>query len=158
MCRDLRHGIVSTCYGPSWRGAKLTLLGTSLAISAYLTVVALGSADHRWVGWVTLIPLLVSIRVLAPPKAMLAGAFWGLCLLIHWVGNFAGCVLVAFFVAYISAAVLEGLSRVRVVIDGRHLAMGPLDAARRLFAQQSFNALFHFIRPGRPRAPPLPLR
>lgn len=194
---------------------------------------ALGSPGHTWVGWVALLPLFVSIRILAPLRAMLAGALWGLCLsvslvttldgvsspgagslvllttlpaiytslgarltrrvgfspyllalgwmvvelalspvglrsgllgatqgdvpVIHWVGEFAGCVVVAFLVAYISAAVLEAITNVRAAIDPRRLVTAPPDTQRRLFPQESFSVLFHFIRPAQPRAPPVRL-
>ncbi len=213
---------------------KMTALVASLGVSAFSMAVALGSSDHWWVGWVALLPLFVSIRVLAPVKAMLAGAFWGLCLfvslvttadgalspslaalalltavpaiytwlgarltrrvgfspyllalgwmgvelalsllglrngllaatqgdglIIHLVGNFTGCVLVAFLVAYISASVLEAISRVRVPADGLRFAAGAPDSLQRLFPQESFSVLFHLIRPLQPRAPPMSLR
>lgn len=216
---------------PTWHRLKAAALATSLGVSAYCMGVAVASPDHSWVGWVALLPLFVSIRVLAPAKAMLAGAFWGLSLfvflvttgdstltpgigglvllagvpaiyawigarltrqvgfspyllalgwmgvelalsplglrngllpgtqgkslVIHWVGNFTGAVLVAFLVAYVSAAVLEAMSGVRVPNDPRGFTVGALDSPRRLFAQESFSVLFHFIRPVRPRAPPL---
>lgn len=216
---------------PTWRRAKAAGLVASLGVSAFCMGTALGSPGHAWVGWVALLPLFLSMRVLAPAKAMLAGAFWGLCLfvclitmgdggvspsvatlallsaipgiytylgaritrqigfspyllalgwmgvelavsplglrsgllagtqgdglLIHWIGNFAGCVLVAFLVAYVSAIVLEALSCVRVPGEPRRLAVAPLDAARRLFPQESFSVLFHLIGRAQPRAPPL---
>lgn len=60
--------------------AKAAALVSSLVFSAFLMTVALRSADGRWLGWITLLPLFLSIRVLSPSRALLAGALWGLCL------------------------------------------------------------------------------
>jgi apolipoprotein N-acyltransferase len=42
--------------------------------------IALRSPNGLWLGWFTLIPLFLSIRVLTPLRALCAGSFWGLCL------------------------------------------------------------------------------
>jgi apolipoprotein N-acyltransferase len=42
-------------------------------------VLALQSPDYWWLGWVTLLPLLLAIRVLPPWRALIAGSFWGGC-------------------------------------------------------------------------------
>jgi apolipoprotein N-acyltransferase len=57
-------------------------LGIALAVSACLMAIALQSAAGLWLGWFTLIPLFLSIRVLSPLRAFFAGAFWGLCLFV----------------------------------------------------------------------------
>lgn len=195
--------------------------------------IAVGSPGHWWVGWVALPPLFVSIRLLAPAKAMLAGAFWGLSLFVfllttgdstltpgvgalvllagvpaiytlvgacltrqvgfnpyllalgwmgvelalsplglrngllagtqgdglinHWVGNFAGCVLVAFLVAYISASLFEGVNRACAGIDRRRYVTGPVDAARRLFPLEVPHYPSLCGKPAQPRAPPMHL-
>ncbi len=54
-------------------------LGTTLALSAYLMAVAIQSPTVWWLGWVTLLPLMLAIRVLRPTDALLAGSFWGIC-------------------------------------------------------------------------------
>ena len=59
------------------RTAGLALL---LAASAYLMALSLRLEDARWLGWITLLPLFLSIRVLCPLESMLAGGFWGLML------------------------------------------------------------------------------
>ena len=46
------------------------MLVVSLLLSALLMAVAIGSARHPWLGWITLLPLLLAIRVLAPGKAV----------------------------------------------------------------------------------------
>ena len=68
-----------------WHPTKVTVLVASLVVSAFSMAVALGSPGHWWVGWVALLPFFVSIRVLAPAKAMLAGAFWGLSLFVFLI-------------------------------------------------------------------------
>lgn len=52
----------------------------ALLVSACLMGVALQSASGHWLGWVALVPLFLLMRRLTPLKALLAGAFWGLCL------------------------------------------------------------------------------
>jgi apolipoprotein N-acyltransferase len=69
--------------------AKGSAAGVALAIalvgSAYLTATAVGSPTHAWMGWLSLLPLFVAIRVLRPLRASACGALWGGCL-------FAFCV------------------------------------------------------------------
>ncbi len=219
----------------TWPSARAPAFVASLGLSAYAMGVARGSPDYWWVGWVVLLPLLVSIRVLAPVKAMAAGAFWGLCVfvslflasgpepefaggvgslilltvvpgvyaylgarltrrigfspyllalgwmgvelalspiglrsgllagtqgdgvVIHWLGNFAGCALVAFLVAYVSATVFEALRRVCAGDAARAFVTTPPHPPPRLFPQETFSDLFDLIRPARPRAPPMGL-
>lgn len=52
-------------------------LVASLAASAYLMALANGSAGCAWLGWFSLVPLFLVIRLWRPTIAMLAGAFWG---------------------------------------------------------------------------------
>ena len=52
----------------------------ALVISALLMALAIGSPTGRWLGWITLLPLFLSIRMLSPAWAALAGSAWGLCL------------------------------------------------------------------------------
>jgi len=69
--------------------AKGSAAGVALTIalvgSAYLTATAVGSPTHAWMGWLSLLPLFVAIRVLRPLRALACGALWGGCL-------FAFCV------------------------------------------------------------------
>lgn len=51
-----------------------------LAASAYLMALSLRLEEARWLGWITLLPLFLSIRVLVPLEAMVAGGLWGLLL------------------------------------------------------------------------------
>ena len=64
----------------SW-GAAIGIVG-ALIFSAYLMTLALGSAGLSWLGWITLLPLFLSIRILSPLQALGGGAIWGfsLCL------------------------------------------------------------------------------
>lgn len=55
------------------------VLAVSLAVSAYLMALALAEPGRRWLGWITLLPLLLSLRFLLPPMAFVAGGFWGMC-------------------------------------------------------------------------------
>lgn len=64
---------------PGLKPKSLLLIG-GLALSAFLAAFAHQSPSGLWLGWVVLIPLLVAVRVLAPSRALAAGAFWGLCL------------------------------------------------------------------------------
>lgn len=61
-------------FGGVWRGAALAV---SLVVSAYLMALAIGSQSHPWLGWISLPPLLLSIRYLAPLKALGCGSLWG---------------------------------------------------------------------------------
>lgn len=56
-----------------------------LLLSAYLTAAALGSQTHAWVGWLSLLPLFVAIRLLAPLRALACGALWGASLFVFCV-------------------------------------------------------------------------
>lgn len=51
----------------------------ALMIGAFMMTLALQAAQARWLGWVTLLPLFLVIRQLAPIRAGLAAAFWGTC-------------------------------------------------------------------------------
>lgn len=68
-------------------------LGAALLASAGLMSIALTSGEGHWLGWFTLIPLFLSIRVLTPLPAFLAGAFWGVCLSLFLLAS--GSVLFA---------------------------------------------------------------
>ncbi len=52
-------------------------LGAALAFSAFLMAVAVHAPSGWWLGWLTLLPLFLCIRVLRPVAAAVAGTFWG---------------------------------------------------------------------------------
>lgn len=58
----------------------MVALVAALVASAFLMSQALASPDYYWLGWVALLPLFLSIRVLPPHWAACAGALWGLAL------------------------------------------------------------------------------
>ncbi len=60
--------------------ARMACVGGALGLSAYLMTVALASPRLWWLGWCTLLPLLLSIRAFPPLRALAAGGFWGACL------------------------------------------------------------------------------
>lgn len=52
----------------------------SLVASAYVMSAAVASSELAWLGWLSLLPLFVAIRVCLPSKALLCGGLWGSCL------------------------------------------------------------------------------
>ena len=52
-------------------------LAASLIVSGFGMSLALRSPAYSWLAWAALIPLFLSIRVLTPARALLAGAVWG---------------------------------------------------------------------------------
>jgi len=210
--------------------AKLVGLGGALAISAQLMAVAIQSPSYWWLGWLTLLPLFLAIRVLSPLRALAAGSFWGACfcvlsliggepafaptlssfvllsaipgiyaglgsiitrrvgfsplmlglgwvgvefalhpLALHngllagtqgdgWVvrvvGNVAGYVLVAFLVAYVTAALLSVLTQVYAAARSLLPLGGAGRVAPKAYLSESAFHLLHFIGSLQPRAPP----
>jgi len=65
--------------GCRWPYLKAAGLVVSLALSALLMAMAVGSTACSWLAWFSLLPLFLSIRVLRPVSAALAGAIWGFC-------------------------------------------------------------------------------
>ncbi len=65
--------------GCRWQCLKAVVLIISLALSALLMAIAVGSTACSWLAWFSLLPLFLSIRVLRPVSATLAGAIWGVC-------------------------------------------------------------------------------
>ena len=61
---------------------RLPLLVLSVMVSAYFMSVAVGSVGFAWLAWISLLPLFLAIRLLAPRKALLCGALWGGCILL----------------------------------------------------------------------------
>jgi len=49
----------------------------SLVLSALLMAIAIGSQSHAWLGWLSLLPLMLAIRYLSPLRAMACGSVWG---------------------------------------------------------------------------------
>ncbi|MGB2984668.1 MAG: hypothetical protein WBE26_02190 [Phycisphaerae bacterium] len=76
-------------------------------------------------------------------------------LVIHWVGNFAGAVLVAFLVVYVNALLFTAVRVVYVSASQRRYATTSSDGVRRLHPREPFREVFAFIRQANPRAPPL---
>lgn len=66
------------CIEQRGRIAKAAVLPIALILSALLMAAAIEAPEARWLGWFTLIPLFLSIRMLTPLKATAAGALWGL--------------------------------------------------------------------------------
>ncbi len=88
--------------------AQQVALFASLAISAILMAFAVGSPRHWWLGWITLLPLLQSVRSLAPLHASVAGAFWGASLYFASVAlSFTG--IVPGFVSLLVLMLVPGL-------------------------------------------------
>ena len=84
----------ATCVGARVeRSAKLIALGGLLVLSAYCMARAMEGPGRWWLGWVALLPLFLSIRVLSPLGAALSGAVWGAALFVF--ATFAAETLVA---------------------------------------------------------------
>lgn len=81
MSKANRHSVALRLIG-------VALLLGSLVASAYFMALALDLANNRWVGWVTLLPLFLSIRLFSPCWALCAGTLWGssLCIFSASVG------------------------------------------------------------------------
>lgn len=212
---------------------KSVALAGSLAGSAYLTATAVGSSTHAWMGWLSLLPLFVAIRVLRPLRASACGALWGGCLfafcvaasrtavaanlaslafltaipaiytflgawltrwvgfspfvlgvgwmgvelalaplglhsgllagtqdhtaLMDYIGRALGYVVVAFLVAYVNAALVAVLARVRLSVPRFIPTTASPDCGRSLISQ-IFGCLSLFaFQPSHPRAPPCDL-
>lgn len=76
----IRHApVVSEKTSGAWTAVlKSASLGAGLAAGAYSMMVAIEFSDFAWLGWLSLLPLLLSIRLLSPVRSAAAGAFWGL--------------------------------------------------------------------------------
>lgn len=62
------------------RVLRFAALWVAVVLSAGLMVFALSSPKFSWLGWVTLIPLFLSIRMLSPISAAVCGGSWGFSL------------------------------------------------------------------------------
>lgn len=114
----------------------------------------------RWIGFS---PLVLGVAWMGVELALeplgirfgLLGATQGDTTLMHWVGGALGYVLVAFVVAYVSAALLSVVVHVRVLVQQWRPATNPVDHGVR-FAHRTLPVLVRFlIGPSQPRAPPL---
>ena len=208
-------------------GVALTL---ALVGSAYLTAAAVGSPTHAWMGWLSLLPLFVAIRVLRPLRASACGALWGGCLfafciasgrtavsanlaslalltaipaiytflgagltrwmgfspfvlgvgwmgvelalaplglhsgllagtqdhtaLMDYIGRALGYVLVGFLVAYVNAALVAVLGRVRLSVPRFVPTTASPDCGRSLISQILGCLSLFALQPSHPRAPP----
>ncbi|UCC29273.1 MAG: hypothetical protein JSU86_13850 [Phycisphaerales bacterium] len=134
--------------------ALLTALPALYAyLSAWLT---------RWIGFnpfvlgVTWMGVELALQPLGLRNGLLAGT-QGYGTLMPWLGGALGYVLVAFLVAFVSAAIVSILSRVRAGAAAPRYLVGPGDNDFRL-AQQTFSCFPLFaIPPSQPRAPPVKL-
>lgn len=118
-------------------GGRLT---RSVGFSPYL--LALG-----WIG------VELSLRPLGLHYGLLAGT-QGDGVAIRLVGSFAGYALVAFLVAYVNAALLSILSKVRVSVRQARLVPAGSDPKRRVLPLVVPSYLFFQLCSARPRAPP----
>jgi apolipoprotein N-acyltransferase len=63
------------------------------------------ASDHAWLGWFSLVPLFLVIRLWRPVTAMLAGSLWGLCLLIFSSAQNGATVYSSFWLLLLLPAV-----------------------------------------------------
>ena len=61
----------------SIRAAKAAALGLSLLAGAHVTAAGAASPSYAWLGWFSLVPFFLVIRLWRPTGAMLIGALWG---------------------------------------------------------------------------------
>jgi apolipoprotein N-acyltransferase len=59
---------------------RVIFLAPLLIFGAWMMATALESPAYWWLGWVTLVPLLLSIKLLCTVDAGIAGAIWGMSL------------------------------------------------------------------------------
>lgn len=59
---------------------RVIFLAPLLILGAWMMATALESPAYWWLGWVTLVPLLLSIKLLCTVDAGIAGAIWGMSL------------------------------------------------------------------------------
>ncbi len=90
------------------RLAKAAAIGASLLVSANAMALAIASPSFWWLGWLTLLPLLLAIRLLSPGRAAVAGSFWGLCFYAISVGG-AGAPLAPSLLSALLLAAIPGI-------------------------------------------------
>ncbi len=86
----------ATSADPRWGMVKAGVLVLSLIFSAGLLAMEIGSRNHPWFCWFTLLPLLTAIRVLPPRKAFSCGALWGAALFLFLVSGAGPLIPVSF--------------------------------------------------------------
>ncbi|MFQ5592456.1 MAG: hypothetical protein ACE5HE_14960 [Phycisphaerae bacterium] len=86
---------------------------------------ALQSPELWWLGWVTLLPLFLAIRVLSPARAMLAGALWGFSLCLFSV-NADGVALAPTLRSFALLTVIPSLYALFGVHVTRRVGFSPL--------------------------------
>ncbi|MEK6797758.1 MAG: hypothetical protein AABZ12_02200 [Planctomycetota bacterium] len=59
---------------------QASAVGLALFASATAVALAISSPQHRWLGWVGLVPLFYAIRAFGPLMAGVCGGVWGLSL------------------------------------------------------------------------------
>lgn len=64
------------------RVAGAILLAGSLAVSGFLVPALRGGPGIAWVGWIGLLPIFITVRIVPPRAALICGALWGLCVYI----------------------------------------------------------------------------
>lgn len=74
------------------RRVKAAALAVSLAFSALLMVLVVGSPAWSGLAWISLLPLFAAVRFLRPIPAVLAGGWWGLCLYLFSIAGAAPSV------------------------------------------------------------------
>ncbi len=107
------------------RTVKAGLLIAALIGSAFLMTAALQSPKVWWLGWLTLLPLMLSIRLLSPVRAMLAGALWGFSLCLFSV-NAAGVPLDPSFRSFALLTAIPALYALFGVHVTRRVGFNPL--------------------------------
>ena len=136
-------------------------LAIALVGSAYLTATAVGSPTHAWMGWLSLLPLFVCIRVLHPLRASACGALWGGCLFAFCVAagrtavsaNLASLALLTALPAiytFLGAALTRWMGFSPFVLGvgwmGVELVLAPLGLHYGLLsASQGDTALMHYV-------------
>ncbi len=168
VLRPARAMLSGALWGLSLFLFSVTLFDTGIASSlpslALMTAVPaiyayLGARLTRWIGFspfvlgVSWMGVELALEPLGLHNGLLA-ATQGDGVLLHWVGGALGYVLAAFIVAFVSAALVSVLSRVRLAIPRPQYLTGPGECPARL-VPQTFSCFPLFAIPvSQPRAPP----
>ena len=171
VCRPTCAALSGALWGLSLYAFSVTGSGHSIDPSvgslALLTAIpALYSYfSARLVRWIGFNPFVLGVswmgvELALEPLGLRAGLLAGTQgdgALMHWIGNALGYVLIAFLVAFVSAAIVSVLSRVYVGATAPRYLVGSGDNEFRI-VRQTFSCFPLFvIPPPRPRAPPMPL-
>ncbi|UCC29561.1 MAG: hypothetical protein JSU86_15320 [Phycisphaerales bacterium] len=171
VCRPTGAGLGGALWGLSLYAFSVTGSGHSIDASvsslALLTAIPglytyFSARLTRWTGFnpfvlgVSWMGVELALEPLGLRSGLLAGT-QGDGALMHWIGGALGYVLVAFLVAFVSAAIVSVLSRAYVGATAPRYLVGSGDNDFRI-VQQTFSCFPLFvIPPSRPRAPPMPL-